>query len=249
MRVLIIEDEKPAARRLSRLLQTYDIEVVAQLHSVESSVAWLQEHDHPEVIFLDIQLSDGLSFEIFETIETNSAIIFTTAYDEYALQAFKLKSIDYLLKPIDKEDLDRAITKYQHFKPSSQETFSFQDIKSLLHNNSPEYKTRFSVKVGQHIKIVMVSDIACFYSENKATYIYTLSGRSYIVDYTLEDLENLLNPTTFYRISRQCFVHINAIQDIVAYTNSRLKVQLAGVQDHNLIVSRERVKDFKKWLN
>ncbi|NQY06776.1 MAG: response regulator, partial [Flavobacteriaceae bacterium] len=173
MNVIIIEDEKPAARRLNRLLEQHQVTVLALLHSVESSIAWLQENEHPDLIFLDIQLSDGLSFEIFEHLKTNSAIIFTTAYDEYALQAFKLKSIDYLLKPIDKEDLENAINQYKAFMPKQEETsISIKDIKKLLvQPETVRYKERFSVKVGQYIKLISVADVECFYAENKATYL------------------------------------------------------------------------------
>lgn len=249
MKVIIIEDEKPAARRLNRLLTAYDVDVITLLHSVEDSKKWLTNNEHPDVIFLDIQLSDGISFEIFEDIETTSAIIFTTAYDEYALQAFKLKSIDYLLKPIDKEDLDRAIKKYRDFQPSEEVNFSFQDIKKLLNPVSSSYKERFSVKVGQHIKLITVEEVTCFYSENKATYIHTKEGRNYILEHTLEELEQFLNPKLFFRINRQCFVNINAIKDIISYTNSRLQVKLHHFNAHELIVSRERVKDFKIWIS
>lgn len=249
MKVIIIEDEKPAARRLHRLLTAYNVEVITQLHSVEASKEWLKTNEHPDVIFLDIQLSDGISFEIFEDIETTSAIIFTTAYDEYALQAFKLKSIDYLLKPIDKEDLDRAIKKYRDFQPSEEVNFSFEDIRNLLNPVDNNYKERFSAKVGQHIKLITVEEITCFYSENKATYIHTIDGRNYIVEHTLEELEQFLNPKVFFRINRQCFVSINAIKDIISYTNSRLKIKLHHFSEHELIVSRERVKDFKKWID
>ena len=249
MKVIIIEDEKPAARRLCRLLTTYDVDVITQLHSVEASKKWLMNNEHPDVIFLDIQLSDGISFEIFEDIETTSAIIFTTAYDEYALQAFKLKSIDYLLKPIDKEDLDRAIKKYQDFQPNNDINFFYQDIKNLFNTSSNNYKERFSAKVGQHIKLITIDEISCFYSENKATYVYTTEGRNYIVEHTLEELEQLLDPKQFFRINRQSFVSIKAIKDIISYTNSRLKVKLNHFNEHELIISRERVKDFKAWIN
>lgn len=250
MNVIIVEDEKPAARRLSRMLQALNLEVNAMLHSVEESLQWFQVNQHPDLIFLDIQLSDGLSFEIFENIDINSAIIFTTAYDEYALQAFKLNSIDYLLKPIDEDDLKVAVDKYKERIPQKETvSFDFNDIKKLLINPlEREYKKRFTVKVGQHLKMISIDTIECIYSENKGSYIYTNDGRDYLIDATLEQLENELEPTTFFRVSRKFYININAIKDIISYTNSRLQIKLHSFKDQDIIVSRERVKDFKDWL-
>lgn len=250
MNVIIIEDEKPAARRLSRLLSELNVSVSTMLHSVEESIAWFQNNQHPDLIFLDIQLSDGLSFEIFDIIEVKSAIIFTTAYDEYALQAFKLNSIDYLLKPIDDEELETAVKKYQDFKPENQKiSVDFNDIKKLLVNPlEREYKKRFTVKVGQHLKIINADEVECFYSENKGTYAATLDGRNYLLDTTLEQLEEEISPKIFFRVSRKFYVNINHINDIVSYTNSRLQIKLNRFSEQEIIVSRERVKDFKLWL-
>jgi two-component system response regulator LytT len=250
MKVIIIEDEKPSARRLQRMLNKLDLEAEVMLHSVEESISWFEKNEHPDLIFLDIQLSDGLSFEIFEHIEIESAIIFTTAYDEYALQAFKLNSIDYLLKPIDEVELAKAVKKYQERLPNQQSvTLDFDDIKKLLVNPIDcEYKKRFSLKVGQHLKLVQIEDVECFFSENKGTYIHTNEGRNYLIDTTLELLEQELDPQTFFRINRKFFVNINAIKDMVSYTNSRLQIKLNSYKDDEVIVARERVKDFKAWL-
>lgn len=250
MKVIIIEDEKPSARRLQRMLEHLKVKAETLLHSVEEAVEWFQHNEHPDLIFLDIQLSDGLSFEIFETIEIKSAVIFTTAYDEYALQAFKLNSIDYLLKPIDEEELKKAIKKYQERVPKTQSvTLDFNDIKNLLVNPIERvYKKRFSVKVGQHLKLINIDDIECFYSENKGTYAYASDGRHYLLDNTLEQLENELEPQMFFRISRKFFVNINAIKDMISYTNSRLQIKLNTFKDQEVIVARERVKEFKDWL-
>ncbi|MCL6272938.1 LytTR family DNA-binding domain-containing protein [Muricauda sp. 2012CJ35-5] len=250
MNVIIIEDEKPAARRLSRLLMELNVEVSQMLHSVEESIEWFQNNPHPDLIFLDIQLSDGLSFEIFDSIEVKSAIIFTTAYDEYALQAFKLNSIDYLLKPIDDEELENAVKKYRDFKPENQKiSVDFNDIKKLLVNPlEREYKKRFTVKVGQHLKIINAEDVECFYSENKGTYAATSEGRNYLLDTTLEHLEEELSPQLFFRVSRKFYVNVNHINDIISYTNSRLQIKLKRFGEQEIIVSRERVKDFKLWL-
>ena len=250
MKVIIIEDEKPSARRLQRMLEGLNVKTDVLLHSVEESIEWFKNNSHPDLIFLDIQLSDGLSFEIFENIEIKSAIIFTTAYDEYALQAFKLNSIDYLLKPIDEDELKIAVKKYKDRLPKQQPvSLDFNDIKNLLVNPiEREYKKRFSVKVGQHIKLVNIDDIECFYSENKGTYLHTKDGRNYLIDLTLEQLENELEPHVFYRINRKFFVNINAIKDIISYTNSRLQIKLHSYNEQEVIVARERVKDFKNWL-
>ena len=250
MNVIIIEDEKPAARRLGRLLAEMNVEVSTMLHSVEESIVWFQENEHPDLIFLDIQLSDGLSFEIFDIIEVKSAIVFTTAYDEYALQAFKLNSIDYLLKPIDDEELESAVKKFKSLKPTSQKlALDFDDIKKLLVNPlEREYKKRFTAKVGQHLKIIHADEVECFYSENKGTYAATTDVRNYLLDTTLENLENELSPETFFRVSRKFYVNINHIKDIISYTNSRLQIKLNHFSEQEIIVSRERVKDFKLWL-
>jgi DNA-binding LytR/AlgR family response regulator len=250
MNVIIIEDEKPAARRLNRLLAELDVEVSTMLHSVEESLRWFQNNEHPDLIFLDIQLSDGLSFEIFDVVEVQSAIIFTTAFDEYALQAFKLNSIDYLLKPIDDEELEIAVRKYKSLKPSLQKlSLDFEDVKKLLVNPlEREYKKRFTTKVGQHLKIINTSEVECFYSENKGTYAATSDGRNYLLDTTLENLEAELQPKIFFRVSRKFYVNINHINDIISYTNSRLKIKLNHYIEQEIIVSRERVRDFKLWL-
>mgnify|MGYP001792148275 FL=1 len=250
MKAIIIEDEKPAARRLNRLLEELDVEVSTMLHSVEESIDWFLNNEHPELIFLDIQLSDGLSFEIFDQVTIKSAIIFTTAYDEYALQAFKLNSIDYLLKPIDDEELEKAVKQYRDFKPEKEKiSIDFNDIKKLLVNPvEREYKKRFTARVGQHLKIINADEVECFYSENKGTYAATIDGRNYLLDTTLENLEGELSPKTFFRVSRKFYVNINHIKDIISYTNSRLQIKMNTFKEQEIIVSRERVKDFKLWL-
>ena len=251
MNVLIIEDEKPAARRLNRMLAELNIEASQMLHSVEESLNWLQNNEHPDLIFLDIQLSDGLSFEIFEEIEIKSAIIFTTAYDEYALKAFKLNSIDYLLKPIDDDELAAAVNQFKEQQPKKTDVqVNLEDIRKLLINPlDRKFKKRLSIKIGQHIKIIPIGDVECFYSENKATYIHTSEKRSYLLDNSLEYWDEQLNPAHFFRVNRTFIVHINAIKDIVSYTNSRLKLILNTYSDQEIIVSRERVKDFKNWID
>ncbi len=251
MKIIIIEDEKPSARRLQRMLKKLDLNVEMLLHSVSEAVRWFKENPHPDLIFLDIQLSDGLSFEIFDQVTIQSAVIFTTAFDEYALQAFKLNSIDYLLKPIDAEELETAITKYKTRQPKPENvTLHFDDIKKLLSKDLTQktYKQRFTTKIGQHIKMIPTEEIECFFSENKGTYAHTFEGRNYLLDSSLEKLQEELDPKLFFRINRKFYVNINAIQDIISYTNSRLQLKLKNYNEQEVIVARERVKDFKLWL-
>src|SRR5680860_485296 len=209
-----------------------------------------EQRTHPDLIFLDIQLSDGLSFEIFDAVEVHSAIIFTTAFDEYALQAFKLNSIDYLLKPIDDDELEVAVKKYRTRTPALQKmALDFEDIKKLLIDPlEREYKKRFTARVGQHLKIINADEVECFYSENKGTYAATSDGRNYLLDTTLENLERELESRTFFRVSRKFYVSIDHIKDIISYTNSRLQIKLKHFSEQEIIVSRERVRDFKLWL-
>ena len=252
MNVLIIEDEQPSARRLSRMLEKLDVQVQQMLHSVAEAVTWFKENEHPALIFLDIQLSDGLSFAIFDQVEVHSSIIFTTAYDEYALKAFKLNSVDYLLKPIDKKELSAAVDKYtQHNARPKNVQMSFEEVKKLLMSTpvEREYKKRFTTKIGQHIKMINVEDVSCFYSQDKGTYAHTTDNREYLLDTTLELLEQELEPKIFFRVSRKYFINIGAIGDIISYTNSRLQIKLSvPLAGHDIIVSRERVQDFKIWL-
>lgn len=246
MKIVIIEDEKPAARLLSRKLEKLNFPVSTMLHSVEESIKWFSENQQPDLIFLDIQLSDGLSFEIFEKIDIKSAIIFTTAYDEYALKAFKLNSIDYLLKPIDPKELEQALAKFRERIENKQ--FDLNWVKDIFLSNKKIYKERFSIKIRQQLKIVNTSEIECIFSENKGTYLYTLENRNYLLDLSLEQLETELNPKYFFRVSRKFIINLNAIQEIQIYSNSRLKIILNSFKNEEIIVSRERVSDFKNWL-
>jgi two-component system response regulator LytT len=250
MRIIIIEDEKPAARLLQRKVEKLGLQVETMLHSVEEALQWFQKNQHPDLIFLDIQLSDGLSFEIFEQIEIKSAVIFTTAFDEYALRAFKLNSIDYLLKPIDEDDLEIAVAKFKNqFQKSSISSLDFEAIKRMLINPSEKsYKQRFTIKIGEHLKMIPIDEVECFFSENKGTYLHTSDNRDYLLDTTLEQLESELNPKDFYRVSRKFIIPLKTIKDIVVYSNSRLKVILPTFKTDEVIVSREKVNDFKEWL-
>ena len=251
LKTIIIEDEKPAARLLQRKLEKIKIKVDILLHSVEEAIEWFTENEHPDLIFLDIQLSDGLSFEIFDKVEIKSAIIFTTAYDEFALRAFKLNSIDYLLKPIDEDDLQLAISKYKERLPKKEKLqLDFEAIRKMLENPfEKEFKKRFTVKIGQHLKVISVEEVECFFSENKGTYIHTFDNRNYLIESTLEILEQELDPNKFYRISRKFIIPITAIKEIVLFSNSRLKVILPSYNDEDVVVSREKVSHFKEWIN
>jgi len=248
---VIIEDEKPSARRLERMLSAFPLKAEAILHSVEESISWFENNMHPDLIFLDIQLSDGLSFEIFEKVKVKSAIIFTTAYDAYALKAFKLNSIDYLLKPIDSEELDYAVNKFIENKQQDNEAqINVQLIKNLLSNPSEKvYKSRYTIKVGSQLKLIDVNDIECFYSENKGTYLYTKENRSYNLDNSLEEVFKEINPDDFFKVNRKYIINIASINNMLSYSNSRLKVELENFKAEEIIVARERVKFFKDWLN
>ncbi|MCF8302552.1 MAG: LytTR family DNA-binding domain-containing protein [Bacteroidales bacterium] len=253
MKVIIIEDEKLAADKLEKLLKQLDreISVMARLDSVNKSVQWFNNNPAPDLAFFDIQLADGLSFEIFEKAEVPCPVIFTTAYDEFAIKAFKVNSIDYLLKPVDLEELSASIKKLEKW----QNSFHSQQNEKLLYDKmlkmlTNEYKSRFVVKVGEHIRSIPVEETQCFYSMEKATYLQTNTNRHYAIDHTLDQIEALVDPTLFFRINRKYIINLNSIKDIITYTNSRLKVLLENnPENEDLVVSREKVKNFKSWLD
>ncbi|MBL6449521.1 response regulator transcription factor [Fulvivirga sp. 29W222] len=251
MDVFIIEDEKPAAARLERLLKNYngEINVLAKIDSVKKAIKWLQSHD-PEIIFMDIQLADGLSFEIFEHVDIQAPVIFTTAYDEYALKAFKVNSIDYLLKPIDEEELDNAFKKLDRLANNHQsQSNTLAQINQAMTMLTNKYKSRFVVKVGEHIKSIAVDEIQYFFSRDKASFCCLEDAKNYLLDYSLEQIEGMVDPEIFFRISRKYLISLEAIEDIISYSNSRLRVVLQNCTDEDVIVSRERVNDFKSWLD
>lgn len=250
IKAIIIEDEKPAARRLERLLNEMDVNVVTLLHSVKQSIKWFNHNQSPDLIFLDIQLSDGLSFEIFESINCHSPIIFTTAYDSYTLKAFKLNSVDYLLKPIDEDELALAIKKFKEVFKNPQSNNQFFDIEQIKHLLLPEqsYKDRISILVSDKIKIIETEKIAFIYTEDRTVFSTTFDGQTQVMDETLENLYQMLNPKLFFKLNRQHIINIKAIDEIVNYSNNRLRLKTKFYSDL-IIVSRERVKDFKLWLN
>ncbi|MFD1316580.1 LytR/AlgR family response regulator transcription factor [Namhaeicola litoreus] len=251
MKIVIIEDEKPAARRLARMIENLDLQVDMMLHSVSEAVDWFLNNNNPDLILLDIQLSDGLAFEIFDEVDVDSPIIFTTAYDEYALKAFKLNSVDYLLKPIDEDELRLAVEKFhQNWVNANPLKLNIEKIREALKlNEEKKFKKRFIIKIGQHLKMIPVSKICCFYSENRGTYFKTIDNRDYLVEPTLDQLEDELNPNLFFRINRKYIISMDAIEDMVSYTNSRIQIRLHSVDEDDLIVSREKVKKFKQWLD
>jgi len=248
MNCLIIEDEKVAAERLSGLIKNYDhaIEIVGVIQSVKKAVEWFTTNQAPDLIFMDIQLSDGLSFEIFEQTIVKTSVIFTTAYDEYALKAFKVNSIDYLLKPIDQNEINSAIDKFK--ENNTPKEIPAQVFDTILHSLTRNYKNKFVIKVGEHIKVFTIEDVQCFYSMEKYAFLQNNSGRDYAIDYSLDQLEDLLDPARFFRINRKYIISSLAISDIISFTNSRLQVKLLSNEADDLIVSREKVQDFKKWL-
>jgi len=250
MKVLIIEDEKPAAKRLTKLVKQFrpDIEVLDMIDSVENAVEWLENYKKPDLIFMDVQLADGVSFEIFGQTEVTSPIVFTTAYDEYALQAFKVNSLDYLLKPIDPEELEKALCQYDNYYKNKQVDNSA--IEQLLHTlTKKEYKERFLVKIGQQLTYLKVADIAYFYSEDGLIFACQENGKRHNLDYTLDQLMDILDPADFFRINRKIITHLPAIKKIHTYFNSRLKLELSPSTELETIVSRDRVGDFKRWLD
>jgi DNA-binding LytR/AlgR family response regulator len=247
MKLIIVEDEQLAAERLMTLLVKYDpsIEIIARLESIEDTVQYLRNHSHPDLLLLDIQLSDGHSFEIFKQVSYNGPVIFTTAYDIYALEAFKLLSIDYILKPVTLEALAVALNKFKTLSLSFNASLLNGNIPAL---NEPRYKKRYLGKIGQRLFFIDSNDIAFFQADNKIVYLIDKSGTRYIVEHTMEKLEEQLDPRHFFRLNRKFIVSIQAILQVKPYFNSRLKlsVQGAGQQDE-MVISRERVAEFRQW--
>ncbi len=254
MNILIVEDEELTARKLQRLVLEVEptAVILAILTSIEDTIAWLKAHVAPDLILLDIELADGQSFEIFNHVTVQSPVIFTTAYDEFALKAFKVNSIDYLLKPIKAEELTRALNKLSYLKETFlKEPSEIQrSIKKLLSNMTPTpvYRERFLIKQGQKMFSLTTKEIAYFYTRNKMSFAKSLDGRDYLVDYTLDEIFGELNPRHFFRLNRQIIASANAIEKVHLYFNSKLKIQLTPVFDEEVIVGREKASDFKTWL-
>jgi DNA-binding LytR/AlgR family response regulator len=253
IRVLIIEDEVPAAEKLERHLRKYSagISVTAKIPSVSESVQWLATNQSQvDLIFMDIQLLDGLSFEIFKQVNIDKPVIFITAFNDYALEAFKVKGIDYLLKPVSFADLSASLDKLKDLSIKLAWDKKLETIRETL-SAMPQkaYKTRFMVKLGDHIRSITSDQIALLFADGRDVYLFTSDNKKFIIDYTLENLEELLDPKHFFRANRSYIVSIHFIQDVVVYSNSRLKVVPSIKSDQEVIVSREKVNEFKQWFD
>lgn len=253
MKVLIVEDEKVASDRLKALIRKHDtsIEVLHVLDSVKSAAQWLMDNPSPDLLFFDIQLGDGLSFEIFDIVAVKAPVIFTTAYDEYAIKAFKVNSIDYLLKPLDFNDVQNAIQKFRALHQREMQSNLMpvlEQLRQQVSQSAPQYKNRFIIKIGDHLKSVSVQEIIYIFSKDKATYMVTAEGKKYLMDQPLEKLEKLLDPVNFFRINRQYIISLSCIKDIISYSNSRFKILIKDCDDNDVLVSRSSVQEFKEWL-
>lgn len=251
LNVLIIEDEEPASKRLQKMLKEIepDAKVLENIVSVSSALKWFEANPSPDLIFSDIQLSDGLSFEIYKKIEILCPIIFTTAYDQYAMEAFKVNSVDYLLKPIDKMDVKRAIDKLKLLQSSRSFVADYSEILKSIQPPPKKYKDRFIVKLGDTIKSLNTADIAYFYTENKTTFVCTNEGKRLPIDFNLDETEQMLNPKNFFRINRQFIIGHHAIEEMKAYTRSRVIVKLTPPSKLDTIVAIDRAQDFRTWLS
>jgi DNA-binding LytR/AlgR family response regulator len=249
MKVLIIEDEQLAARRLEKMILDYDpaIQVLGKLESVEESVEWFRSQVHPDLIFLDIHLEDDLSFVIFDRVKVNAPIIFTTAYDEYAIRAFKLKSIDYLLKPIVQEQLNQAIAKYKEWN-GKDTGIDLSALYDLINKKAPKYRERFSVSFGQKIRSFAATDVAWFYSQGGETYAKLFDQLEYPVEYSLDSLAGELNPADFFRINRKYLLAHKAIRQVHIFPKSHLKLELHPKPTEDIFVSLDKVTPFKLWM-
>lgn len=252
MKVLIIEDEALAAEKLQIMLNEIDqvLEVAGITKSVEGSIQWLENNPEPDLIICDIHLSDSLCFDIFTVLKPKCPIIFATAYDQYAIQAFEVNSIDYLLKPVQKEKLENSLKKFHRLKAKSAVNFSdLSQIANLLNQSNKDYKSRFLVKVGTKIKSIQVNHISYFFTHDKMTYIVAKDSKKYPIDHTLEEIDNLLDPSQFFRINRKYVIHIEAVNEIHPYFKGRLKLSLNPAMPDDIVISSEKTPAFKAWLD
>jgi len=248
MTAVIVEDENIASRRLANLIGELapDIKILAQLTSVESGLKWFKKEKQPDIVFLDIQLNDGYGFDILDALDEHPPVIFTTAFNEYAIRGFKYNGLDYLLKPIDKKDLEKALSKFHKLKPIQDATDKIDQLRSIF---TKEYKRRFMIKIGNQFITFKVEDIAYFKSHDGLICLFTNTGKSYPVEYSLDQLEEILNPIQFFRVNRKFVVSVNSVVEIHSYFNSRLLLKLQPKDEEQIIVSRERASNFKKWLD
>lgn len=260
MRILIVEDEDLAVKKIQKTLASVDSDAVVTgiTDSIKSTVEWLQENPQPDLILMDIELADGQSFEIFNLVEIKSPVVFTTSYDEYALKAFKVNSIDYLLKPVQKDELQNALNKYKKIKNTYSDTSAVAEnkdlsmdmlVKELQRKLQPkEYRKRFLVKHTQKLVSIEIEEIAYFFSDGRLNFFKTTDNRKFVVDYTMDELEDMLDPEQYFRISRSFYVSVNSIDKIDDYFGNRLILQLKPAVDKEALVSREKVTEFKKWM-
>jgi len=253
MKVVIIEDEPHAQKELQRLLKnsSFDIDVLECIDSIEDAVEWIVSNKAPDLFFFDIQLSDGLSFEIFEHTEVKAPVIFTTAFDEYAIKAFKVNSVDYLLKPVKQEELNAALEKFEKLNQKTTESsgLKLEQIQELLQLNKPRYKTRFLCRIGDQITYVNTENIAYFKADNNEVLLITKDHHQYFINHSLDQLNDYLNPDDFYRVNRAYFVHLSAIKKISKYFNSRLLLKLHPETEGDVLISRVKVSDFLNWID
>ncbi len=252
IQAIIVEDERPSAQRLATQIEKleFPIKIIASLRSVSEAKGWFKDNSPPDLIFLDIQLGDGTAFDLLEDLDIKTPIIFTTAYDEYAIKAFEFNSIDYLLKPVELNKLSNAVSKLQNISDlvdsSNQIQDQFQSVQRIV---TGDFKKRFLVKLGDQFIPIDTSEIHYFFYDGGSSWIMTSSGKKYLLEQSLDQLENLVNPLDFYRINRQYLLSVRSISEIHAYFNSRLLIKLNPERDDDVIVSRDRVSDFKKWMD
>ena len=245
MKVVIIEDELASSRRLQRMLTAFNYEIVTSLVSVKAAIQWFKNNAHPDLLFLDIHLADGLCFEIFKHVKITSPIVFTTAFSEYSIKAFDYNSVSYLLKPINKVALEKAIQKANTFYKNEKELIELKEV--IENENIQVYKTEFAVRIGKKIKIIKTETITCFYSEDNATFLRS-DNSNYIINESISSLETQLNTKQFYKVNRKFIINRKAIKNVKSYANSRFIIELKNYNESEIIVSRERVKAFKDWL-
>ena len=252
MKLLVVEDEQLLARQLIKLVKEIrtDAEIAGQTNSIENTVDWLSRNEKPDLILMDIELADGQCFSIFQRVEIKSPVIFTTAYDEFALKAFTVNSIDYLLKPIKKEDLQRALNKYD-LLTSEKGRIEINSIKSFVEkmvSTTPQYRERFLVKQGQKMLSVSIEEVGFFSAKNTLNFIHTKSKQKFIVDYTLDEIEDMVQPNIFFRANRQYILSHEIIKEINPWFNGKLKIEISLPIEEEIVISREKASSFKEWM-
>jgi two-component system response regulator LytT len=249
MKLLIIEDEPASAQRLKKLVEEIELEIVVLdiLDSISSSVEWFKTHTEPDLVLSDIHLADGLSFEIFKLVNLDCPVIFTTAFDQYAIQAFKVNSIDYLLKPIKKAELAEAIRKYKKMQPAAQQ-FDLSQLSALMGKQDKDYLKRLMIRIGQQIKVVGIKDLAYFYIDEKIVFGVSFNKDRYPIDLSLDQLEKQLDPERFFRINRGFIISLESIETMITYSKARIKIKLKPPCEEESITSTERSAEFRDWL-